>query len=240
MEFAAIGMIALVAGFVHSAIGFGFGIVAISLIPLVLDVRTSHVVVSASSIPMLMMAAWTYRKGIEKRSFLEALGGAALFLPMGFFLFETVSMDWLVRGTGLAIFVMVLWSMADRGRVEERAALRGACFAAGAAAGFLGGAVSIAGPPIAAFALRQNWTQVRFKSFVTQCVLVIAAYKVIILAARGFLVSEVIGQAAVAGLLSILGVYLGALLSARISATNFKWLVAAALILVSLRMIWSG
>ena len=107
----AIGAIALVAGFLHSAIGFGFGIVAISLLPFVIDARSAHVVVSISSVPMLIMAAWTYREGIEKRSLALALLGAAIFLPLGLRLFESVSLDLLVRGTGLGILVMVILSL---------------------------------------------------------------------------------------------------------------------------------
>ena len=59
IDFVSIGLIALAAGFVHSAIGFGFGIVAISLIPIVMDVRTAHVVVSISSVPIVSMRALT-------------------------------------------------------------------------------------------------------------------------------------------------------------------------------------
>ena len=64
----AIAVIALGAGFVHSAIGFGFGIVAIALLPLVIDVRSSHVMLSLASVPMISMAAWTYREGIDWKS----------------------------------------------------------------------------------------------------------------------------------------------------------------------------
>ncbi len=117
-EIASIALIALAAGIVHSAIGFGYGIVALTLVALVIDVRAAHVVVSVSSVPMLMMAAWAYRKGFERRSLLEAVLGAVLFLPLGFYLFETIALHWLVRGTGLAIFLMVIWcrKMSQLGR----------------------------------------------------------------------------------------------------------------------------
>ena len=236
---AAIGAIALAAGFVHSAIGFGFGIVAISLVPMVLDVKTAHVVVSLSSVPMLVAAAWTYRHGSETRSLLEALIGAAIFLPVGFFLFENSSLEWLIRGTGLAILIFVVGSLRDRPTVDVETKQQGRCFVAGGIAGFLAGAVSIAGPPIAAFALKQNWPQHQFKTFVTQCLLLIAIYKSVILAARGFIVEGIAIQAIAAAVCSMVGVHLGARLSARIPATGFKWLVAVALILVGLWMIFA-
>jgi uncharacterized membrane protein YfcA len=235
-----IAAIAVLSGFIHSAIGFGFGIVAISLIPFVIDARSAHVVVSVSSVPMLIMAAWVYREGIEWASLKQAVLGAAIFLPVGLFLFEAVSLDWLVRGTGLGILGMVLMSLRNQDAQAEAGTAPGACFIAGAVAGFLAGAVSIAGPPVAAFALKQDWSQARFKAFVTQCLLVIASYKAALLAARGYIVGDAIGQTVIVAVFAILGVQLGVVASRRISAARFKRLVAVTLILVSCLMMWRG
>ena len=81
-------VIAFVAGFIHSAIGFGFGIVAIALLPLFVDVRQSHVVISTASVPVLVSAAWAYREGADYRSLGQALVGAAICLPLGLYAFE--------------------------------------------------------------------------------------------------------------------------------------------------------
>lgn len=237
---AAIAMIAFLAGFVHSAIGFGFGIVAISLLPFVIDARTSHVVVSMSSVPMLIMAAWAYREGIEWTSLKQALLGAAIFLPIGLVFFEAVSLDWLVRGTGLAILGMVLVSLRNQKWHPHAQTSKGSCFLAGAVGGFLAGAVSIAGPPVAAFALKQDWSQARFKAFVTQCLLVMSIYKAGLLTVRGYFVGDAVWQTVLAAALAILGVQLGVVASRRISATRFKRLVAISLIMVSCLMMWRG
>jgi uncharacterized membrane protein YfcA len=208
--------------------------------PFVIDARSAHVVVSVSSVPMLIMAAWVYREGIEWASLTQAVLGAAIFLPLGLYLFESVSLDWLVRGTGLGILGTVLMSLRNRHAQTEAGTARGACFLAGAVAGFLGGAVSIAGPPIAAFALKQDWSQARFKAFVTQCLLVIASYKAGLLAWRGYIVGEAVGQTVLVAAFSILGVQLGVVVSRRVTAIRFKRLVAVTLILVSCLMIWGG
>jgi uncharacterized membrane protein YfcA len=235
-----IAVIAILAGFVHSAIGFGFGIVAISLMPFVIDARSAHVIVSLSSVPMLMMAAWAYREGIEWASIKQALLGAAIFLPPGLFLFETVSLDWLVRGTGFAILVAVLLSFRNQNSTRENESPKSSCFVAGALAGFLGGAVSIAGPPIVAFAFKQDWSQARFKAFVTQCLLIISIYKTALLTIRDYVVGDVVWQAIIVAVLSIGGVQLGVIASRRIPAARFRRLVAVALIIVSCFLMWQG
>ena len=236
----AIGAIAFFAGFLHSAIGVGFGIVAISLLPFVIDARSAHVVVSISSVPMLIMAAWTYREGIEKRSLALALLGAAIFLPLGLRLFESVSLDLLVRGTGLGILVMVILSLRRVSSAQPAGSVGRSSFLAGAVSGFLAGAVSIAGPPIAAFALKQGWSQARYKAFVTQCLLVMSIYKAALLVLRSHVEGPVATQIVVAAALAIVGVQAGAIASRGISAEQFKRVVAAALVAVACLMMWQG
>ncbi len=237
---AAIAAIALVAGFIHSAIGFGFGIVAISLLPFVIDARTAHVVVSMSSVPMLIMAAWAYREGVEWASLKQALLGAAIFLPLGLLLFESVSLDWLVRVTGLGLLGMVLLSLRNQSSYRQVQTSNSSCFLAGATGGFLAGAVSIAGPPVAAFALKQDWSQARFKAFVTQCLLVMSIYKAGLLVVRGYFVGDAVWQTGAAALLAIGGVQLGVVASRGMRTARFKIMVAIALILVSCMMVWRG
>ncbi len=246
IEFAVIAMALLLAGVVHSIIGFGYGIVALAILPNFIDVRMAHVILSLSSVPVLLMAAWAYRKGIDRKSLLPALIGAALFMPIGLLAFKWMSMDLLVRGTGLAILLTTLNSLRQKPETtydEFTAQKRGASvapFAAGALSGFLGGAVSIAGPPIATYAVGQAWSADRFKSFVTQCLLVICFYKV-----AGLAVADLISRPDVVRVLwaspfSIAGIWMGVRLSRMINPEHFQKLVAVALILVACLFLLRG
>ncbi len=232
--------IAFFAGFIHSAIGFGFGIVAIALLPFFVDGRSAHVIVSISSIPMLIMAAWAYRDGVDWHSLRPALLGAAIFLPLGFALFERLPLDLLVRGTGVGILGMVWMSLKTHQPKSGSGGQSTACFIAGAAGGFLAGAVSIAGPPVAAFGLKQGWPQHRFKAFVTQCLIIMAFYKVALLFLRGHVTVGSGWSILTIAILSIIGVQAGVLASRRISPVRFRHLVAITLISVSCLMIYRG
>ena len=236
-----IAIIAFSSGIIHSAIGFGFGIVAISLLPWVVDVRDAHVIVSTASIFVLTGAIWAYRDGWDKQSLLPSLGGAILFLPVGLLLFEGVSMDWLIRGTGLAVLGMTLFGFRKpKPRTEAAKFQTLECFAAGAVGGFLAGAVSIAGPPIAAFALKQNWSPPRFKAFVNQFLFVVATTKVAGLGMRGFINADVGIQAVCLALPALLGIALGAKISRQVSGPWFKRLVAISLIAIALNFLIRG
>ena len=229
------GLVALLAGYVHSAIGFGFGIVAVTLLPLFVDVHQSHVVISTAAVPVLLMAAWAYRDGADLKSLAPALAAAAVCLPIGLWAFEGASPEWLIRGTGGAILVMVGLSFLNRRRASRSDKSRGgSAWFAGALGGFLAGAVSIAGPPVAAYALAQPWDQRRFKAFLSQFLVIVSVYKVIGMTIRGLLDSEVMIQSATLAPMAMIGIQLGALSSHRWSADRFQYLVAAALVGIAL------
>jgi uncharacterized membrane protein YfcA len=240
-----IGLIAFAAGFVHSAIGFGFGIVAITLLPLLVDVRQSHIVISTASFPVLLMATWAYRDGADWSSLWKALVGAALFLPLGLLAFQWVSIDWLTRGTGIAILVMVWMSFRNRQKAKARLEAGtktggGSSFLAGAFGGFLAGAVTIAGPPIAAYGLSQPWDQARFKAFLNQFLLAVSVYKIIGLAVGGYITQETLTQSAALAPMAMVGIQLGAIFSRRLSTQRFQYFVATALVIVAFYFVVTG
>ncbi|MCA9137283.1 MAG: sulfite exporter TauE/SafE family protein [Planctomycetales bacterium] len=241
--FVSIGIIALAAGFVHSAIGFGFGIVAVTLLPLFVEVRQAHVVISTASFPVLMMAAWAYRDGADWSALWRALVGAAVFMPLGLLAFKWVSPDWLIRGTGIAILAMVVVNFHNRRKTlsdRESKSKSGSSFLAGALGGFLAGAVTIAGPPVAAYALSQPWDQNRFKAFLNQFLLAVSFYKVAGLVALGLINQETLTQSAALAPMAIIGIQLGAVVSRRLSTKRFQYLVAFALVAVAVYYVATG
>ncbi len=116
-----VALIALLAGFVHSGIGFGFGIVAIALMPLVIDARQTHLLVSLVAVPVQLGTVWAYRKGVVWKPLLFALTGAAIGLPVGLWLFKSINLDWLTRITGIAILIMIGYTFVVRGLASRRA-----------------------------------------------------------------------------------------------------------------------
>ncbi len=214
----AISCISLIAGVVHSGIGFGFGIVAVTFLPMVIEPKLSHIIVSVCSVPMLIMAGWTFRDGFQKTPLLVSLIGGCAAMPFGLYLFESISHDFLIRLTGQHL----------------------KCLAAGAISGFLAGAVSIAGPPIAAFAIQQNWKNEQYKAFVTQFLLVIAISKAGLLGLRDHIDTEIAMEISVASICAMIGVRIGEKLSRNLQAKKLKHLVAAMLVVVAITMLLNG
>lgn len=239
--YVAIGAIALLAGFIHSAIGFGFGIVAVTLLPLVAEVKQAHIVISTASFPVLLMAAWAYRQGADRKVLLHALIGAAIGMPAGLFAFEKVSPSLLIRITGVAILGMVWMSFRNRRMAAaEVTESGGSAGLAGLFGGFLAGAVSIAGPPVAAFALGQGWKPERFKAFINQFLLIVSLYKIFGMSTRGMIDRDVLTEASLLAPMAIIGIQLGAFFSRRLSTRLFQVFVAFTLTLIALKFLVLG
>ena len=236
--------IGFAAGFVHSAIGFGFGIVVVTLLPWVVDARQSQILVSLASVPVMVGATWTYRKGGERRAMFRAVAGALVGLPLGIWVFDSLNMDWLVRGTGVAILAMVAMSFRNRrlaqATSDQGGAGEGYPSIAGAVAGFLAGAVSIAGPPIVAFALQRNWQQLKFKAFVNQFLCLVSIFKVVGLGFTGDVTTSACLQTVWLILPALLGIGVGAACSRHLSSSRFHTAVAVALVTVSIVMVVRG
>lgn len=246
MILVAVGAIALLAGFVHSALGFGFGIVAVALLPLLVEMRQAHVVISTAGVPVLILAAWSYREGADWIALRRSLVGAVIGMPLGLIAFEFLPVTALVRATGAAILLMVWMSYRNRRaaklneelRNQERQGTRvSSAWIAGGLGGFLAGAVSIAGPPVAAFALQQGWDQKRFKAFVNQFLLAVSIYKVAGLAVRGFIDVPVLKQSVLLAPMALVGIHLGTRMSRRIPAVWFQRLVAVVLVGLAIKFL---
>ncbi|MCD0463693.1 sulfite exporter TauE/SafE family protein [Roseiconus lacunae] len=236
-----IAAIALTAGFIHSAIGFGFGIAAVTMLPWLIDAKHTQVIVSVASVPVMLIAVWNYRQGAELSNLWRAILGAAIAMPLGFLAFVFVSTDLLVRGTGLVILAMVWMNFRNRAKAKRQdQSGGGSAIIAGGIGGFLAGAVSIAAPPVAAFALSQPWDQRQFKAFLNQFLFVVSVYKCGALIVSGYVTPRVLVDALILAPAAWGGIQLGVLASSKLSAKQFQVFVAVALILAALNYVIRG
>ena len=239
LQFFALALIAVASGFVHSAIGFGFAIVALTFLPFVMDTRDAHVMLTLASVPMLSQVAWSYRSGTHWPSLRPALLGGAVMLPLGAYLFHVMPLDLLVRATGIAILAMVFVSLRNKRLVANKEST-GTSLIAGGIAGFLGGAVSIGGPPVATYALQQGWPAERFKAFLAQFLLALTVYRVFVLLIGHDVTTNALWKAAWITPFCMIGIQWGVVTSKKISADRFQQIVAVVLIGVACMLMYKG
>ncbi len=235
-----IAIVVMISGFVQSSLGFGYAITSLAMMPMILETHSSHIVVSLSGLPVLFMTACSYKRSVEwsevKRTFL----GAFFWLPIGLLLFASLPQRQLSQVTGLAILFFVLWDHFKKGDQAVTSPPHWLSYLAGGISGFLAGAVSIGGPPVATYALRRGWNPSTFKSFVSSCLLLIASLKIIGLFAAGFLIRDDLFHALWAVPFAIGGVLVGTAVSRFIKPQLFRKIITVVLILAASNLILNG
>ena len=232
-----IALIVMVSGFVQSSLGFGYAITSLAVMPMILETHSSHIVISLSGLPVLFMTACSYKLCVDWSEVRRTLLGAFFLLPVGLLLFSSLPQQQLSQVTGLAILFFVLL---DHFKKEEKTMTsppHWLSYLAGGISGFLAGAVSIGGPPVATYALRRGWAPSTFKSFVSSCLLLIASLKIIGLFAAGFLQRDELFHAMWAVPFAIGGVLAGTAVSRYIKPQLFRKIITVVLILAASNLI---
>ncbi|HCO24228.1 MAG TPA: hypothetical protein DIT97_14730, partial [Gimesia maris] len=94
--------------FIQGIIGFGYAIVAMAVLPLMLDFREANLLVALSIVLPVIWIFWAYRKHSNFKVLLGAIAGSLVGLPLGLLMFTVIDLDYLVRGTGLVILLIVI------------------------------------------------------------------------------------------------------------------------------------
>tara|TARA_R110002095_G_scaffold103660_4_gene90877 strand:- start:1979 stop:2785 length:807 start_codon:yes stop_codon:yes gene_type:complete len=229
--------------FIQGIIGFGYAIVAMAVLPLVLNFREANLLVAFSIVLPVIWIFWGYRRHSSPKILLGAILGSLVGLPLGLLTFTLIDLDYLVRGTGLVILLIVIDGFFQRPPqtvdAPQKASSAWSTFA-GFCSGFLAGSTSIAGPPIVIYAIRQPWTQDQYKGFIFGFFILISITRIVGLSLMGLASTPVLMTAAVTVPVVILGMTLGKMLGPRINPVLFKRCLLSLLAVSSLYMVIQG
>jgi uncharacterized protein len=147
-----------VAGFTQSVTGFGFGLVAMALLPLFLDFKEAYFILM---IPNLMVCTINFIANYRQYQWRQGLGlliGSCAAVPIGFYTMLHMKSDWLMFGLGILICVFasseLLMSKTRPLRLGESLG-----WPLGLASGTLSGAFNMGGPPAVAYVYSQSWSK---------------------------------------------------------------------------------
>ncbi len=150
---------ALLGALVEGLSGFGFGLVTMSLLPLVIPVEQAVPMVGAWGLSLNLLNTWNRRRHIQPRRILPMLVAAAMGIPVGL-TFLTRAPESLVTGTlGVVILAYVGLALSGRVRPGIGGDDRRWAFLAGLLGGALGGAFNTSGPPVVLYLSSRGWTK---------------------------------------------------------------------------------
>jgi len=148
------------AALLQGAVGFGFALVAVPILAMMLDAQSTAAISALSAGTLSGMMLIQNRKHVH---FGEAGGlilSAAAGVPVGVYALAHAPRDILIVTLGLVISAFSLYSLAKATPIELKD--RRWRFLAGFLGGVLGGAYNTSGPPIVLYGAMRRWSRDRF------------------------------------------------------------------------------
>jgi len=228
------------AGTVQGTVGFGFGIVAMSTLPLWMGVKEAVPIVAALGLLVNIAMTWSLRAHLTVSRLGPLILGGVIGVPIGVTLFVKLNPDLLLIGLGMALLAVAIQqkSAASGGRQGVLSPAWGGV--AGLASGVLGGAFNTGGPPVVMYVGMQRWskehTVATLQGFLLfSCILQISLFLV-----RGTLGGPELKQAGLLVLPTLLGVLFGQRLFHRIDQERFRSVLLTAIALLGASLLYKG
>jgi hypothetical protein len=233
-----IGAIIGLAALVQSLTGFGFALVAVSLLPWVIDLRTAVPLTVLISLAGNVVLSWHYRHHFEWPVVLRLLLAALIAIPLGVLGLKSIPAAVALRCLGLLILTYVVY---DGCRLPlPKLSTLGWTYLFGGLSGLLTGAFSTGGPPVVIYASARRWSPAQFRGnlsgfFLASSVIAIGSHSW-----QGNLTPLVLRSALQSLPWFALGLGLGLVLSRWIDGRGFRPLVQLLLLLTGAWLFFSG
>ncbi len=146
-NFGLLVVIFLISGFKQGLTGFGFGIIAMALLPLVMEVREATATVTLIGTVSILGSLGIFWKKVSWQECRPLLLGIGIGIPLGVFLLNAVSPLIVTRTLGVVLVsISILQAFLPKDQKLIFPKFLG--FPLGLLSGLLGGAFNMGGPPV--------------------------------------------------------------------------------------------
>jgi uncharacterized membrane protein YfcA len=219
-EYALTVFLFFLGGIVQGSMGFGMAMIVAPPLLLILPATTIVPAMSMASVFNSAIAAWSLRRHVDHPTLWPLVAGGLVGIPAGIYMLT--SLDGPVFKAGVGVLMIALAAMLLSGRRVQLSNPRAALFPVGAASGFLGGSISIGGPPIVLFLTNLGVSRDTFRANLLAYFSITSALAVIGFLFSGVLTRDVAWFAL--GLIPVVfvGTQLGLVLATRIHHALFE------------------
>jgi hypothetical protein len=179
----------LAASFISGLSGFGFGLVSMALLPLLLGIRLANAFVSFCGLAIFAALTIPLREHIVWKALLPLLVGTALGVPLGVYGLVNLPEGLLLKILAGFILSYVLFALFVQNRVHFRMNRRWG-YLAGFIGGIISGALSAGGPPIIMYCDSLDLGKKGFKATLQIFFVLIVLYKIPFFYISGLLTPE--------------------------------------------------
>jgi uncharacterized membrane protein YfcA len=229
-----IALVVLAAAFAQSLTGFGFALIVMPLVTMLLGVRTAAPVVALAGVTVYAINLARYRRAINVPEVLRLAVASAVGVPLGIWVLSNADEDLVMRILGLILVAYVAYSLLRPG--TQRPLARGWVYPAGFLAGCLGGAYNTPGPPVVVYGSMRKLPRDEFRAvlqtlFFINGVLVVTSHALAQHLTREVLVYYL---CAVPGL--ALGILVGSVVDPRMNHDQFRRIVTVMILVLGLAL----
>jgi uncharacterized membrane protein YfcA len=162
LEFAFAAGAIFIAAFVQGLVGFGSGMISLTLLAFLWEIQEVVAITAGFSIIVTGYLAWRLRSHISLREIAPLLIGATLGIPIGVTALTSLDPRTIKGVLGGFLLLYSTWSLWGRAPSKIRIK-RTWALPAGLFAGMLSGAFNTGGPPIVMYGTERQWTPDAFR-----------------------------------------------------------------------------
>jgi uncharacterized membrane protein YfcA len=219
-----IAAVTLAASLISGLSGFGFGLVAMSALPLFVGIRLANAFVSICSLTIFAVLTIGLRKHVAWKALLSLFVGVAAGIPIGVYGLVNLPEGVLLKILAGFILSYVLFALLVQNRVRMRMDHRWG-YLAGFLAGIISGALSAGGPPVIMYCNSLDLGKKGFKATMQAFFVLMIAYKLPFMYVSGLLTGELWRTVLYYSPFAAAGTAAGALLFRRLSDLWFRRVV---------------
>lgn len=190
-QFTGIAAILTVAAFTQSLVGFGFGLVSMGVLSLVLGARFSNPFVALYSLAITLILYLRQREEAQGREMLPLIAGAVAGTPFGVLILIRVPDETIIKALGVMLILYGAWSLLGVTRIKG--SIRGGWgYLLGFISGNLGGAFNVGGPPAIVFVTLKDWEKDELKASLQLFFIISLAARLVLYAASDLVTRQVL------------------------------------------------
>jgi len=226
------------AGFVQGILGFGFGLVSMAIIPMLIGVKGAVPLVAVFGGCVNATLLVRFWGSLDARAASPLLIGTVAGLPVGVYLLRSLDPAVLFIALGVVVGAWVLNALRPGTKHAELGARSGGVL--GVISGVLGGAFASGGPPAVVWISSKPWGPGQLRATLLAGFVIIAIGQWSLFGATGMLGLDEFKTAAICLPAAGVGSFLGARVGDRIEPAKFKRMMIIALAVVAANFVFKG
>ena len=230
-------LVLFLATFIRSALGFGEALIAVPLLALTLPVQVAAPLAVLVSITVAVVVVIQDWRNIHVHSAGWLIVSTLFGIPIGLWLLKTVSESIVKSILGVFIIVFAIYSLAGR-KPELHSDRLAPLF--GFAAGILGGAYGMNGPPLVVYGLLRRWQPTQFRATLQGYFLIASIVGMLGYALTGLWTRTISNYFLLSLPLALLAIFLGRAVHRRLSSSRFLICVNIGLALIGVLLLKQG